>query len=93
MPALAIPSDDTDPTTNSAIAARELEISDANVAIPELDYSHLPHCPACKTGLLRPGVVWFGEKPYHLDEINLLVFKADLCIVIGTSSIVSTRLF
>ncbi|KJA16693.1 hypothetical protein HYPSUDRAFT_91116 [Hypholoma sublateritium FD-334 SS-4] len=47
----------------------------------------LPRCPECHE-LARPGVVWFGEKPYHLDEINLLVFKADMCIVIGTSSTV-----
>lgn len=25
----------------------------------------LPKCPKCKTGLQRPGVVWFGEE---LDE-------------------------
>jgi len=38
--------------------------------------------------LARPGVVWFDEKPYKLDEINSLVYKADLCLVIGTSSTV-----
>lgn len=51
----------------------------------------LPRCSACGA-LARPGVVWFGEKPYHLDDINLLVYKADLCIVIGTSSTVSVTL-
>ena len=47
----------------------------------------LPHCPQCNA-LARPGVVWFGEKPYHLDEINSIVYKADMCLVIGTSSTV-----
>ncbi|KAI0069475.1 DHS-like NAD/FAD-binding domain-containing protein [Panus rudis PR-1116 ss-1] len=47
----------------------------------------LPHCRVCGE-LARPGVVWFGEKPYHLDEINSIVYKADMCIVIGTSSTV-----
>lgn len=47
----------------------------------------LPRCPACGA-LARPGVVWFGEKPYHLDEINSIVYKADMCLVIGTSSTV-----
>ncbi|KAI1789337.1 DHS-like NAD/FAD-binding domain-containing protein [Ganoderma leucocontextum] len=48
---------------------------------------HLPRCPACGA-LARPGVVWFGEKPYHLDEVNSIVYKADMCLVIGTSSTV-----
>ncbi|KAM5530677.1 hypothetical protein V8D89_015649 [Ganoderma adspersum] len=47
----------------------------------------LPRCPACGA-LARPGVVWFGEKPYHLDEINSIVYKVDMCLVIGTSSTV-----
>jgi NAD+-dependent protein deacetylase sirtuin 5 len=47
----------------------------------------LPRCTLCGA-LARPGVVWFDEKPYKLDEINSLIFKADLCLVIGTSSTV-----
>ncbi|EDU41091.1 SIR2 NAD-dependent protein deacetylase SIR2 family [Pyrenophora tritici-repentis] len=91
VPALAIPSDDSDPTTTSALAARELDISDINVAIPELDYSHLPHCPACKTGLLRPGVVWFGEalpKDVMKDVDDFIDDdrNVDLIMVIGTSA-------
>jgi NAD+-dependent protein deacetylase sirtuin 5 len=29
--------------------------------IKHISESELPHCPLCKTGLQRPGVVWFGE--------------------------------
>ena len=34
------------------------------------------------------GVVWFGEMPHHLEEIDQIVQKADLAIVVGTSSTV-----
>ena len=32
--------------------------------------------------------MWFGEMPHHLQEINKIVQKADLAIVVGTSSTV-----
>ncbi|KAF9700412.1 hypothetical protein EKO04_001623 [Ascochyta lentis] len=91
VPALAIPTDESDLTTNSALAARELDISDENVAIPELDYNHLPKCPKCKQGLLRPGVVWFNERlPSDvLNDIDTWVDteeNIDLIMVIGTSA-------
>jgi len=54
------------------------------VSIPVND---LPTCQHCG-GLLRPNVVWFGGRPYHLDEIDQLVETADLCLVVGTSSTV-----
>ncbi len=50
----------------------------------EVSLEDLPHCNACG-GLLRPGVVWFGEIPHHLREINQVVEEADLCLVVGTS--------
>lgn len=91
VPALAIPTDESDPTTTSAIVARELDISDENVAIPELDYSHLPKCPSCNTGLLRPGVVWFGERlprdvMQDIDDWMVEDEGIDLIMVIGTSA-------
>jgi len=56
---------------------------------PDIPLSDLPRCsqPNCG-GLLRPDVVWFGEVPYHLDDIEEAVQKADLAIVVGTSSTV-----
>lgn len=50
----------------------------------------LPHCkqPGCD-GLLRPAVVWFGEAIDLLEPIEALVERADMCLVIGTSSTVS----
>ncbi|EAT86125.1 hypothetical protein HBH56_026250 [Parastagonospora nodorum] len=89
VPALALPTDESDPTSREA--QRELDISDENVAIPELTYSHLPKCPACKKGLLRPGVVWFGEQLPRdvLDDVDAFMAspeKIDLIMVIGTSA-------
>ncbi len=48
----------------------------------------LPRCSQCGE-LTRPGVVWFGEKPHRIQEIMALAERADFCIVVGTSSIVS----
>ncbi|MCK5884411.1 MAG: NAD-dependent deacylase [Bacteriovoracaceae bacterium] len=43
-------------------------------------------CPGCKKiGLLRPDIVWFGETPYFLDEIESILNDCDLFISIGTS--------
>ncbi|KAG5339851.1 hypothetical protein C0989_003308 [Termitomyces sp. Mn162] len=57
---------------------------DAGSKISDIPESELPRCRQCNA-LARPGVVWFGEKPFYLDKINSLVYKADLCIIIGTS--------
>ncbi|CAG2120695.1 unnamed protein product [Medioppia subpectinata] len=57
---------------------------DSKIAIKEL-----PHCVKCH-GLLRPHVVWFGEPldPSVLEAAQTELDKCDLCLVIGTSSIV-----
>ncbi len=47
----------------------------------------IPTCPKCN-GKLRPDVVWFGEIPYHLEEIERLLRRSDVFIVIGTSGVV-----
>lgn len=56
---------------------------------PVIPLDKLPRCKdsACG-GLLRPGVVWFGERPHRLAEIDAYVGVADLCLVVGTSSTV-----
>jgi len=46
-------------------------------------------CPSCrKAGRLRPDVVFFGEIPKQLYEINIEIMKADLFVSIGTSGVV-----
>lgn len=42
-------------------------------------------CPACGAPALRPDVVWFGEKPYRMEEIWAALREADLFVSIGTS--------
>lgn len=60
---------------------------DAGSKSIDIPKSALPRCDKCGA-LARPGVVWFGERPHHIDDINLLVFKADMILVVGTSSTV-----
>lgn len=43
-------------------------------------------CPACGVQATRPDVVWFGEIPYAMDDIQRLVATADLFVAIGTSA-------
>jgi len=46
-------------------------------------------CPACgRSGGMRPDVVWFGEMPYHMEEIYTRLAQADLFVSIGTSGTV-----
>ena len=48
-----------------------------------------PPCPACgDCGALRPDIVFFGEIPYHMDEIEAALSEADLFVSIGTSGAV-----
>jgi NAD-dependent deacetylase len=43
-------------------------------------------CPACATaGRLRPDIVWFGEMPFGMDEIEAALGGCDLFASIGTS--------
>lgn len=43
-------------------------------------------CPACgSTGAMRPDVVWFGEMPYYMDDIDRALVACDLFVSIGTS--------
>ena len=44
-----------------AALVKGLDISNADIPIPRIPRSSLPHCPQCQSSLLRPGVVWFGE--------------------------------
>ncbi|TFY72493.1 hypothetical protein EVG20_g497 [Dentipellis fragilis] len=65
--------------TENSVEAGAIEVN-----IPE---AQLPRCSKCGA-LARPGVVWFGEPLQQPDEIEELVDKADLCLVVGTSSTV-----
>jgi len=47
----------------------------------------IPHCVHC-ANMLRPDIVWFGEIPYYLYEIEELVKNTDFFLIIGTSGVV-----
>ncbi|KAH9045686.1 DHS-like NAD/FAD-binding domain-containing protein [Lactarius pseudohatsudake] len=78
----------TDPTSPicSALGGTE-ELFESGVTEPIVDKADLPRCSQCGD-LARPGVVWFGEHPHHIPDIDKLVDKATLCLVVGTSSTV-----
>lgn len=42
-------------------------------------------CPSCGAHEARPDIVWFGEIPYYMDQIDRELSRADLFISIGTS--------
>jgi len=43
-------------------------------------------CPRCGAAATRPDVVWFGEIPYAMEDIQRHVATADLFVAIGTSA-------
>jgi len=46
-------------------------------------------CPVCYVkGSPRPDIVWFGEMPYRMDEIERAIAACDLFVSIGTSGAV-----
>ena len=50
------------------------------------DITVTKQCFSCgKKGTLRPDIVWFGEMPYQMDEINGALEKCAVFAAIGTS--------
>ena len=46
-------------------------------------------CPDCGLeGGMRPHIVWFGEIPFHLEEIFSAIEEANVFVAIGTSGVV-----
>jgi NAD-dependent deacetylase len=52
------------------------------------DLGDFPPCPRCGVAELRPDVVWFGEVPHGMAEIQDALAVADLFVSIGTSGAV-----
>ncbi|MDF1871501.1 NAD-dependent deacylase [Vannielia sp.] len=49
---------------------------------------HDDPCPSCAAPATRPDVVWFGEMPYHMDQIDEILSTTSLFVSIGTSGAV-----
>ena len=45
-------------------------------------------CTGCGAARLRPDIVFFGEMPYRMDEIDEALARADLFVSVGTSGAV-----
>ncbi len=55
----------------------------------ETAYDGESACPLCNTaGTLRPDIVWFGEMPYRMEEIDAKLASCGLFIAVGTSGVV-----
>lgn len=50
------------------------------------DLNNIDRCECCDPPhALRPDIVWFGEIPYHMEQIEDLLINANLFVSIGTS--------
>ncbi len=45
-------------------------------------------CKFCNHNSVRPDIVFFGEMPYHMEQINAHLITCDLFAAIGTSGVV-----
>ncbi|SUO97006.1 Sir2 family NAD+-dependent deacetylase [Suttonella ornithocola] len=64
-------------------------LSCGEVSFWEEDVDGYVPCPNCgQKACLRPDIVWFGEMPYYMEEIETALLNADVFVAIGTSSIV-----
>lgn len=84
-PALA-PASSTEGTTPPPFFSKD-------VPLPIIDTKDLPQCPKCNKGILRPGVVMYGEMLNQgmLEAVETWIDKApvDVMLVVGTSAVVS----
>ena len=53
-----------------------------------LDAEAFLACPLCSFERLRPDIVWFGELPQHMDEIELALSSCTHFAALGTSGAV-----
>lgn len=63
----------------SACGARWAVQGDMSVETP---------CPECGAAAARPDIVWFGEMPHGLGQIDAALSRAALFVAIGTSGMV-----
>jgi NAD-dependent deacetylase sirtuin 5 len=82
--------EDTRLAASSRTVEARIAYANPNINTTTINPADLPRCPSCKTGILRPGVVWFGEPlpEATLQEIDDWIDggKVDLIMVIGTTA-------
>lgn len=75
------------PMHGELLKARCVECDDTQQCLQAINSSSL--CIHCQSeDSLRPHIVWFGEMPFYMSEIELALSQCDLFISIGTSSVV-----
>jgi NAD-dependent SIR2 family protein deacetylase len=77
---------------NPSFAGRIVELradGDAELAASDLDRFVVPNCPTCE-GLLKPGVVFFGESVPRasVEQVYALLARASALLLVGTSVMV-----
>ena len=71
----------------SLLSARCLTSNDCSDISTDLGRSN--QCVCCHpSSIMRPDIVWFGEMPKYLPQIDELLYSADLFVSIGTSGTV-----
>ncbi|MFT5163923.1 MAG: NAD-dependent deacetylase [Alteromonadaceae bacterium] len=61
-------------------------VSSGKQFVVDQDVDEHDKCQCCQPPQrIRPDIVWFGEMPYHMDEIEVALADADLFISLGTS--------
>ncbi|AGH44945.1 Sir2 family NAD+-dependent deacetylase [Paraglaciecola psychrophila] len=71
----------------SLISARCLTSGSCSAIFDDLD--HTNQCDCCyPSSNMRPDIVWFGEMPKYMQEIETLLYAADVFVSIGTSGTV-----
>ncbi len=48
--------------------------------------AEIPRCPC--GGMMRPHICWFGEVPFHLDEISAALNRCTVFLCVGSSGVV-----
>ncbi|KAH8601180.1 DHS-like NAD/FAD-binding domain-containing protein [Bisporella sp. PMI_857] len=90
-PILEITSEDDPRLASSKNSVKALAAYlDPNVKTTTIEQEDLPKCPKCNEGLLRPGIVFFGEAlpEEPLNEVDKWIEegKVDITLVIGTTA-------
>jgi NAD-dependent deacetylase len=71
----------------SLLSARCLTSDNCSDIFTDLD--HTNHCYCCQPkSKMRPDIVWFGEIPKYMQQIEKLLYAADKFVSIGTSGTV-----
>jgi NAD-dependent deacetylase len=71
----------------SLLSARCLASGRCSDTFTDLD--HTNQCDCCQpSSSMRPDIVWFGEIPKYMQQIETLLYDADVFVSIGTSGTV-----